>query len=397
MALYTNQHSYAMPANYVELDVDSKIAAYDADATPLLALTTKLNKKVANATTVRWWEDDMVQRWALVSATTAASTAATTINMATTTDAAYCDPGGAVGTLLYNPKTGEQILCTATAAAAITVTKGYSDAGTADTVAVGTALLRIGTVDYENQLSHTPLLVQPSEKTNFTEIFRDPIVFSGSDLAEMKYIGDDRMYKIRKLGRQHAVDIEQSMWLSSKKTGAATTARAMGGIKEFMSTTNQTSLTAALTEDNFEAWMFSVFRYTPNGGRNLFVFGGGKLMQALNKLARTALQTVPGTDNPYGVRFTRWISAQGDIRLVRHWLMHRSPTSTIDYTLERLAYAVNLDLVQYRPLKGRDTKLRMNIQENDRDGEKHEYLTEATLQFQLPKAHGTLTSSADFI
>lgn len=395
--LYGTNHSYQVPTNYTELDVHDKIAQYDADATPLLALTTKLNKKPTHNTTIEWFEDDLVQRWALVSATTASTTTETTINMATTTDAAYLDPGGAVGTVVYNPKTGEQMLVTATTAATVTVTRGYADTSSAATVAVGTALLRIGTVDYENQLSHTPLLVEPTRKTNFTEIFRDPVNFSGSRLAEMFYIGDDRMHQLQKLGRQHAIDIEQSMWLSKKKTGAATTARAMGGIKEFMSTTNQTSITAALTETNFESWMFSVFRYTPNGGRNLFIFGGGKLMQALNKISRDNLQTVSGSDNPYGVRFTRWISAQGDIRLIRHWLMHRSPTSTIDYTLERFGYAINMDLVQYRPLRGRDTKLRMNIQENDRDGEKHEYLTEATIMFQLPKAHGTLTSTVDFV
>lgn len=389
--------SYDMPVNFVELDVNSKIAEYDADATPLLKLTAMLNKKVANATTIRWWEDDLVQRWAQVGST-AATTAQATIIMASTTDAAYCDPGGAPGAVLYNPKTGETILCTSISSATLTVTRAWSDAGAgAATVAANTALLRIGTLDYENQLSHTPLVVTPSPKLNVTQIFRDPIAFSGSQLAEMKYTGDDRKQQLQKLGRQHAIDIEQTMFLGALKTGAGTTPRAMGGIKEFMSTTNQTSLTVALTEANFESWMFSIFRYTPNGGRNLFVFGGGKLMQALNNIARTALQTVSGSDNPYGIRFTRWISAQGDVRLVKHWLMHRSPTTTPDYTLERLAYAINLDNVQYRPLKGRDTKLRMNIQENDRDGEKHEYLTEASLEFHLPKAHGTLTSSADFI
>ena len=397
MGVISTQLTYDMPANFVELDVNSKIAQYDADITPLLALMTKLNKKVANATTIRWWEDDLIQRWALVGST-AATTAQTTVIMASTTDAAYADPGGAPGTVLYNPKTGETLLCTSTSGATLTIVRAWSDAGAgAATIAADTALLRIGTIDYENQTSHTPLLVMPSPKLNYTQIFRDPIAFSGSQLAEMKYTGDDRKYQLKKLGQQHALDIEQTCWLGAARTGTAAEGRAMGGIKEFMSTTNQTSLTVALTEANFEAWMFSIFRNTTNGGRNLFVFGGGKLMQSLNQIGRTALQTVSGTDNPYGIRFTRWISAQGDVRLVRHWLMHRSPTTVVDYTLERLAYAVNIDEVQYRPLKGRDTKLRMNIQENDRDGEKHEYLTEASLEFHLPKAHGTLTSTADFI
>ena len=370
MATKTTNLTYDMPSNFTKLDVSSKIAQYDADATPLLKLVSALNKKTARNTTVRWWEDDLVSHWALVG-DTAASTAGSTITMASAANATLCDPGGAYGAILYNPATGEQLLCTSISTAEITVTRDFTDAGTAgDSVAADAALLRIGTVDYENRTSHTPLLVKPVEKTNFTEIFRDPITFSGSQLAEMHYIGDNRKHELNKLGRQHAIDIEQSLWLGSKKTGTATLARAMGGIKEYMGTTNQTSITAALTETNFESWMFSVFRYTPNGGRNLFIFGGGKLMQALNKISRDNLQTVPGSDNPYGVRFTRWISAQGDVRIIRHWLMHRSDTTTITYNLERFGYAVNMDLVQYRPLAGRDTSLRMNIQENDRDGEK---------------------------
>lgn len=400
MALKSTNLTYDMPSNFTKLDVSDKIAQYDSDATPLLQLTTKLNKKKATNTTIRWWEDDLVQRWALVG-DTAASTAGTALTMATSGNADLCEPGGAVGTVLYNPATGEQVLCTSLAAATVlTITRDYTDAGTlGDTIAADSALLRIGTVDYENRLSHTPLLVKPVEKTNFTEIFRDPITFSGSQLAEMHYTGDDRKQQIAKVGRQHAIDIEQTFFLGQKKAGAASTARAMGGIKEYMSTTNQTSLSSGLSETNFETWMTSVFRFTPNGGRNLFVFGGGNFMQAINKISRDNLQTVSGSDNPYGVRFTRWISAQGDIRLIRHWLMSASPIGTAanNSQLARLAYAVNMDLVQYRPLAGRDTTLRLNIQENDRDGEKHEYLTEGSLEFKLPKAHGTLTDSAAFI
>ena len=47
--------------------------------------------------------------------------------------------------------------------------------------------------------------------------------------------------------------------------------------------------------------------------------------------------------------------------------------------------------VRYCHLDGRDTKLKTNIQENDRDGIKDEYLTECSLEVRLPKTHMLLT------
>jgi hypothetical protein len=56
-------------------------------------------------------------------------------------------------------------------------------------------------------------------------------------------------------------------------------------------------------------------------------------------------------------------------------------------------YAAILDPenIAYRPLKGRDTSLRRNIQAPDVDGITHEYLTEAGLQVKSPKTHALLT------
>jgi hypothetical protein len=42
----------------------------------------------------------------------------------------------------------------------------------------------------------------------------------------------------------------------------------------------------------------------------------------------------------------------------------------------------------YRPLRGRNTKLMVDIQAPDLDGSKDEYLTEAGWQVELEKVHG---------
>jgi hypothetical protein len=52
-----------------------------------------------------------------------------------------------------------------------------------------------------------------------------------------------------------------------------------------------------------------------------------------------------------------------------------------------------MDYVWYRPLRGRDTKLRTNIQAPGLDGWQDEYLTEAGLEVRLEKVHGILSNA----
>jgi hypothetical protein len=49
-----------------------------------------------------------------------------------------------------------------------------------------------------------------------------------------------------------------------------------------------------------------------------------------------------------------------------------------------------MDYIAYRPLAGRDTTLKTNIQNNDVDGWMDEYLTEAGLEVRLEKTHAIL-------
>lgn len=395
--LVTSQNTYDHPSNYIKIDVFDRIASYDPEATPLLAALTRLNKKRGRDVVVRWFEDELVPRWGLVGST-AASTAGTTITMATTTDASYFEPGGAAGVLAYNPATGEQLLVTSVASDALTVSRGYGDTSPGQgTVAANASLLVIGRIDFENETSVTPMLTQPTAKNNVMQIFKDSITFSGSEMETDKWVENDRDYKLKKLGRDHAVNIERSLWFAVKKTASAnTTARTMQGITRYIST-NVVSITQALTQDNVDEALTLMARHTQGQNRNVFFFGPGKFVQAMNKFARSNIQITPARDSEFGFRYTTYIGPHFDSKLVTHWLMEASGLSTNDTTLRRRAYCLNMDFLQYRPLGKRDTTLRMQVQENDRDGEKHEYLTECTLQFMLEKAHSMITSTVDFV
>ena len=136
--IVTGQNTFDHPSNYIKIDVFDRIATYDPQATPLLALLTRINKKRCSDTIIRWFEDELVPRWGQMSATTAATTGDTTINMAAAADADIFNVGGAAGVLAYNPQTGEQLLVTTTSAATIVCTggRGYGDTDTAATITV---------------------------------------------------------------------------------------------------------------------------------------------------------------------------------------------------------------------------------------------------------------------
>ena len=72
--------------------------------------------------------------------------------------------------------------------------------------------------------------------------------------------------------------------------------------------------------------------------------------------------------------------------MIKNLVKHRLLENIYD------GYALGLDLknLWYRPLQGRDTVLKTNIQANDEDGEKDEYITEAGLQLNLEKTHAVM-------
>ena len=124
----------------------------------------------------------------------------------------------------------------------------------------------------------------------------------------------------------------------------------------------------ALTAPDLNLFLMEGFNY---GSTEKFLFCGGLVLNAINEIARGQLQTVM-TDKSYGVSLSRWVTAFGTVNLVHNKMFVQ------DYA--GWAFLVDLDCLRYRFLANRDTKLRLNIQANDADGEVDEFLTECGLE-----------------
>ena len=91
----------------------------------------------------------------------------------------------------------------------------------------------------------------------------------------------------------------------------------------------------------------------------------------------------------YGMNLTKWTIPQGTLYFKSHPLMNQHPQ------FSKAMFIVEPTGVRYRPL--RDTTPQDNIQNNDEDTEKGQWLTEAGFEFnymECMKFIGNVTYSA---
>jgi hypothetical protein len=81
----------------------------------------------------------------------------------------------------------------------------------------------------------------------------------------------------------------------------------------------------------------------------------------------------------YGMDFQKWILPQGTVYLKTHPLLNVHPV------YKSSMFVIPGSGIIYRPLKGRDTHIEKEIQENDADYKKDQWLTEAGFEFHFER------------
>ena len=152
--------------------------------------------------------------------------------------------------------------------------------------------------------------------------------------------------------------------------------------------------TADPTIDTFLAAVCPVFDYDAgNAGNDRIIFAGNGALNYLNKLVRSDANTQINFDKViefYGMKLSRFITPQGTFYIKSHPLMNVHPV--YQYGM----FVVNPSGIIYRPLKGRDTKLEKDIQPNDADYTKDQWLTEGGFEFHFERTMAYLGQFKDF-
>lgn len=368
-----------------DLDYSDRIAELEPDASPLTVLLKKIGKATVQTAEFSWFEDERNARTTTYTGTTESSAGDnTTLKVA---DASIFRKWDVVDV----PLTGEIMLVTAVnpGSGTIEVYRGYGTTPAA-VLENGETLLIIANAHEENARAGAMKMGQPVKKSNYVQIFRNPVTISKTADAEKQRANpQERLRLQKKVGVEHMIDIEYAFWFGEPKEDLVNITdgprRMTGGVLYF-ATENvldvQTENGGVLTYALMEQWLEDVFRY---GSQEKWLFAAPRLISVIDQIAEGRLQTRP-KEETYGVRVREWVSAHGVLNIVKHPLF-RGP----EYGNMGVVIDLQVEELDYVHLPGRDTKLRLNVGEPDRDGFLDEYITECGLRFKQPKRHGKIT------
>lgn len=365
-------------ANRQVIDISDTIHLLEPSSYPLVTFLNSLDKvRPAHNPTVRWMEDELEPLVDLASGTHTAAT--TTLNV---------DSGTywRVGDIVHVPRTGENMRVTAIASNALTVTRSFGGSAAAALVD-DEPVWNLGPAQREGDTSRALLSTLEVEQSNKTQIIRTPFGTTNTQSATDLYDGNDFDYQAKKSAIEHAIRVERFLLFGQayQATVSSQPLRTMKGVLQFIQT-NRMEVNGVLNEADFDAFCEAGFRY---GGadQKLFVTSG-KVLRAINNFAKEKLQTMQ-KDETYGVNLTKYRSPFGDVLLA----YHRQFTGNI---YSGYGLLLDMDRIVLRPLRGGKSAGSLavrvtNIQANDEDSRKDEYLSELSLEFQNEKAHALMT------
>ena len=365
-----------------DIDFSNRILELEPEAGPLTVLLKKLEKSTADTSIFHWFESERNPRWTAYAGAGEASPQ-TSVPVTSGTGSYF-----RTGDLIKVPRTGEVMLVNSVAGDTLTVTRGYGTT-TAANLQSGDALLLMANAYPENAKAGSPRLGQPVLKTNYTQIIRTPVSISGTlDAEKQRAQPQERVRLQRRSGVEHLVSIEYNLWFGEPKldtTPADGPRRTTGGVLYWV-TENVLDVASEnsgnLTYSLFEQWLEMAFRY---GSSTKWLFASPRLISVIDTLAAGKLQMRP-RDETYGIAVRTWVSAHGEVNIIKHNLFEGNEYGKMGVLLD-----LNTEDLAYVYLPGRDTKLRLNVGDPDRDGFLDEWLTECGLRFPQAKRHGMIT------
>lgn len=339
------------------IDMSKTIALLEPNLNPLQVLTRQLTPETAVSPKFSWLEDEGEARFDNF---TAAKLAADTV-LAVADGTKYAEHY-----VIQNTATQENMLVTGVAGNNITVERGKG--GAAAAVTNGDEILIIGVAQPEGDSSRPSRSSNPAKVENYTGIERTPFEASGT-LMESDFVTNpaDWPYQARKAGIEHGKDLEYHKLFGKKfeDLGGASPRRGTGGVLSFINT-NQTHVGGVLTQGEFNIGMRKQGRYS--GFKSKLGLGSPVATSALNNFPASNL-VWQQNEATFGINIGRFVTPFGTLNLVTHWLLEGA-------RYDGYLIVLDMDEIKRKVMRNRDTHIRQNIQNNDVDGRKDEYLTE---------------------
>ena len=361
---------------------------------PIFALTAKMGKKVTNDPEYSWWDEPnnlirlqvkgALNKNATTCVVDSADPTSTTLGVNYGTglnlvpgDLLMVEPSADVASL-----STEIVKVTAVASATnFTISRGA--AGTAAAAIDDNAfLLKIGSAFAEGTRSATAASRNPVKYENCTQIFKTSYEVTGTAGETFARTGNAIRNDKRRKMFDHSRDIETAMLFGNydaSSTGAGgKPERYMGGLRRYIPSS---ILKASWTVNDLLDAVSPVFDWDSESGDERMVFAGNGALNQFNKrLTDRGTKNIEinytGDASMYGVNFSKYRVPQGTLMIKTHPLLSRHPLYTNSW------WVLAGSELKWCPLQNRDTKFKDNIQHNDEDTVKGQWMTEAGIMVE---------------
>jgi hypothetical protein len=346
----------------------TEIQYLQPDRTPFLQVLGKIKSRPVDDPEFKVFERDVPSRWTRLNE--ALDTSETGVDV---------DDGSMfrVDDVVLIPSTNERVLVTAISGNTLTVTRGIQ--GTSGTAADDNAWVKIlYSKEEENGVSAESISTDYTTVTNFTQIFKRSYSESRTS-KQTKRRGPANLTEERRIAMGLIKeDMEQACLWGRKReeNGSGSTVRYTGGLDQFIST-NRIDAEGGIGYGDIGYFMNVATRF---GGSRKIWLCGRDARQQIDSLGLTYLQVDQNTKK-MGMSVSGFQTSFGEVLLVTHLGLdnaHAGHIFVIDP--EHCALAELQELTHER-----------DLQENDRDGEKHQFLAEVGLWMDTEKAHMVIT------
>jgi len=355
---------------------------------PLQALMARMRSEGLSDPEFSWWEEEQNVLRVSVNGTITSGITALVI-----------DSGGldmVPGDIFMAEETGvdatysnELIEVTAvTSDTAVTIARGAAGS-TPATITDNTFLTKIGNVFAEGTGAPSVTTRNPTKYTNYAQIFKTAYELTRTAKGTKSRTGPALENDKKRKMFDHSVALEMAYLFGKKHETTGSNGkpkRYTGGLLQHLATAAAAGATHCVkiwgvspTEDTWLDAVYPVFDYRTGGsgsGNERIALAGNGALNVLNKMARNSTSTrinFDGTVKTYGMELQRWILPQGTIYVRTHPLMNVHPQ------FKNGMFLINPGVIMDRPFM--KTKPEDNIQANDMDTHKGQWITEAGPEF----------------
>lgn len=357
---------------------------------PLTALMSKMGSEKTDDPEFAWWEEQLEA--VRVRETTGLTNVQTGL---------ACSGGGlsnlVPGDLLLVEKAdqatydNEIVEITAVASdTAATISRGAAGT-TAAAIPVNSYLTKIGNVYSEGSGAPSASTRNPTKSYNYCQIFKTAYELTESSKVTKARTGDPLKNDKKRKMFDHSVAMELAFIFGRRSETVGSNGkpkRTTNGLRAQI-TTNVKVFSGDLTIDSLLANISPVFDFATGAGDERLAFVGNTALTKINQLASASTNTrINHTEmvKVYGMNLTRIVMPQGALYLKSHPLMNVHPVFT------KSMFVINPSGVKYRYL--RDTKPQDNIQSNDSDTQKGQWIGECGIELHHEKTFAYLGNIA---